>query len=224
MIRCAIVDALIDANGHTNGEIARMRMPLSLVQYPVRSLIAGVLNLIHFVGTFSNHACRCHTGHVLDVFGMFCILTFFSLHQCCTILALEYQIAVSDAMFATLQGILCALAWTASQLFYSDPACEATEFCGFVVCCFPALLSHLLISSRYLHVQYSRPLLRGVFGALLVAAIAQWADQPRHVGMMFCQPESPVQLHGVWHLGTSSALLALYQCYRGVKATAAKKD
>ena len=57
MQRCGLVDS-------------ETKEELSLRHFPGRSLLCGALNLLHFLGTFSNHACRCHTGHVLDVLGM----------------------------------------------------------------------------------------------------------------------------------------------------------
>ena len=85
----------------------------------------------------------------------------------------------------------------------------------------PALLCHAFIAMRHTQVIYNTTQLVAALVALLVAAVAQWADQPRHVGMLVCAPKSPFQLHGLWHLGTSSALLLIYTCYRTVRAAPA---
>ena len=40
-----------------------------LAVQPTVGVIGALANCGHFLGSFVNHACRCHTGHVLDVFG-----------------------------------------------------------------------------------------------------------------------------------------------------------
>ena len=127
---------------------------------------------------------------------------------------MEFKIQINTALFTAAQAAVVALSWKYSQSYYSDKQCEATEFYGFVLCLLPALLCHTFIAMRHEQVVYNRTQLVAALVALVVAAIAQWADQPRHVGMLVCSPKSRFQLHGLWHLGTSSALLLIYTCYR----------
>lgn len=39
--------------------------------FPEVGILAGVSNILHACGTFTNHACRCYMGHVWDVAGMY---------------------------------------------------------------------------------------------------------------------------------------------------------
>ena len=48
--------------------------------HPSLSILYGLANLHHFCGTFTNHACRCHTGHVWDAAGMYGVVFFLALY------------------------------------------------------------------------------------------------------------------------------------------------
>ena len=46
----------------------------TLLHEPIVSLTMAIANVVHFAGTFLNHASRCYLLHRLDVAGMFCIV------------------------------------------------------------------------------------------------------------------------------------------------------
>ena len=83
------------------------------------------MNLLHFGGSFTNHACRCHIGHVLDVFGMYAAIWFLTalagaqlcLRNKCNMATQQYS------MFAAyLLGL--PLLWKISQYYYVSPERE----------------------------------------------------------------------------------------------------
>eukprot|EP00730_Choanoeca_flexa_P014685 TRINITY_DN6512_c0_g1_i3.p1 TRINITY_DN6512_c0_g1~~TRINITY_DN6512_c0_g1_i3.p1 ORF type:complete len:239 (+),score=28.24 TRINITY_DN6512_c0_g1_i3:9-725(+) len=86
----------------------------------------AVIHALHATGSFLNHACRCHRGHVYDVFGMY--LAVFSL------VALFFARTSVGSSFnhvaAIWTGCMVTSAivfWPLSQYFYSDPLCHPTE-------------------------------------------------------------------------------------------------
>lgn len=89
--------------------------------HPLLSIANGAMNCIHAVGTAYNHACRCHTGHRVDCFGMFGIIAFVSAY---TLLRL---VARADgkqgrsgvvALFLALFGLLLVPLWTITGDMY----------------------------------------------------------------------------------------------------------
>ena len=214
MIRCAVVDFLNPPLDRT----ARF----SLRSYPALELLCGLLNAIHGFGTFTNHACRCHFGHVLDVWGMFLILSFYSILQLCTLQVLRHSndtVGISTSHVVALQAGAAIALWPASQHFYADSWCEAFELIGFIACLLPCLLGHFVIHRQHKHIQYNiRSVLKAV-GCLLAGAVAQSLDQPRHGFPEFCRPDSLLQLHALWHLLTGVALILMFEVYRTVQVT-----
>lgn len=219
-LRCGILDW---SQTKQNGS------ELSLQGQAMLEVLCAVLNFIHFVGTFSNHACRCQLGHSLDVLGMFSILTFISLYQWFVLLTLELRRAgssfgwlINDKAFLVVQVGILAILWPLSQRRYDDPLCESTEFIGFVCCIVPCLVAQVILAYRHPSVCYDYKKVFGALGLLLVSTVCQHIDQPRHhepqdlpeLSKLVCEPKSLVQLHAVWHLGTASALVLLFQCYR----------
>ena len=219
MLRCGLVDDEV-----VYGEPLR----LSLRAAPELSWGAAIANVLHFVGTFSNHACRCHVGHVLDVFGMLNILSFFSIYMCCTLRALDNPVGVrprtggvegaNPELVIGLQIVVGAALWPASQLSYDHPWCEAAELGGFVCCLLPAAVAYALIRRRHASVRFDTRRMVRALVVLLVSVACQTLDQPRHgFPAWLCSPGSVLQLHGAWHLGTAYSLWTLFAVLRDVE-------
>eukprot|EP01104_Vermistella_antarctica_P001069 TRINITY_DN11132_c0_g1_i1.p1 TRINITY_DN11132_c0_g1~~TRINITY_DN11132_c0_g1_i1.p1 ORF type:complete len:384 (+),score=31.54 TRINITY_DN11132_c0_g1_i1:113-1153(+) len=67
-IYCAAYDWLVKSPNNP------ARNPM--VAYPLISLVSGVANCLHAVGTFTFHSCRCHEGHRMDCGFMFAVTSF----------------------------------------------------------------------------------------------------------------------------------------------------
>lgn len=185
----------------------------SLAATPGREAISAVVNLIHFCGTFWNHSCRCHGGHVLDVFGMFSVLSFLSLHKWFQVLERASGLGAPTWLFAVVQVVVCGLLWPLCHLRYDDAECEHRELFGFIGSLLPALVA----DAAFKPASYG-PGAKYFFGALalLVLSLAcQSIEQPRHGHAdTFCDPDSPFQLHAVWHVGTAVAAVVVFQAQR----------
>jgi len=202
MARCAAVDAYA-----TDAPLGSLRAA------PAREALFAFANAIHFCGTFWNHSCRCHGGHVLDVFGMLGVLAFLSLHKGCQILDRRRGEPVPFALFAAAYAALTAALWPYCQLFYADAACEFREVAFFLGALAPALLAEIP-RPRAEYTGRGRTLFAVALAALVSGFACQSLDQPRHVGRRFCAPASPCQLHAAWHVLTALAALCIFEAQR----------
>ena len=185
----------------------------SLRASPAREAVSGAVNLVHFFGTTSNHACRCHGGHVFDVFGMFGVLTFLSLHKWAQV-AERAGARVSDGAFVGAQVAVCAGLWPLCQSFYADPGCERLEILGFAGSLAPAVLADA-VARPAAYGPRGRACFCGAAGLLAASLACQTLDQPRHgFGAWSCAPESPFQLHALWHGGTALAAVLVFEAQR----------
>ena len=206
MARRAVVDARNEAAAP----------PGSLAAAPGREAASAVVNLIHACGTTWNHACRCHGGHVLDVFGMFSVLSFLSLHKVAQAWERAGGAAASGGAFAAAQAALCAALWPLCHHYYADEACERVELLGFV----GSLLPFVVADAWRRPARYDargRACFAAALGLLLVAFVCQSVDQPRHGFASLCDPESVFQLHAAWHAGTAVAALLVFEAQRSAR-------
>ena len=132
MIKCAVDDWQRQRQPSSRG--ARLNL---LRAQPLLSLLNGVCNIGHAMGTFFNHSCRCHPGHVMDVAGMYSVILWLAVFLCYR--AARAMLSGSGSVVAApprrweqwiivLMFALCYVPlWNASHAFYADPWCQSVE-------------------------------------------------------------------------------------------------
>jgi len=188
-----------------------------LMDHPILSFISGTANIIHAVGTFTNHACRCWPGYQMDVTGMYLVLLFPSVINFLHIYrnkirgsdsppspSQPHLTSTSTTTAAIIIAVLCYLGFGfllfLSTYFIEDP--------GFIVAFTIAVItaSFLYRWRHEIDVPRHISLLVICVGFLLLGYLLWLADRLRLV----CSPTSPLQLHALWHVSTAFSLLALY--------------
>jgi len=195
-----------------------------LMDHPILSFLSGTVNIIHAIGTFTNHACRCWPGYQMDVTGMYLVLMFPSLINFLHIHRNKQRknessppqtpaspatpsltsTSTSTSTTAIIIGVLCYLGF-AFLLFLSTYIVEDP---GLIVVMKVAAITFTFLY-RWRHecdVPRHSSLLVACLGFLLLGYGMWLADRLRVV----CSPTSVVQLHAIWHVSTAISLLTLY--------------
>eukprot|EP00040_Diaphanoeca_grandis_P003985 m.26620 g.26620 ORF g.26620 m.26620 type:complete len:284 (-) comp15476_c0_seq1:94-945(-) len=181
--------------------------------HPEFSVVFGLCNVTHSFGSFANHACRCHTGHRLDVFGMYCAVlgvVWLYFGRLC------YAVAGGSKAFAgartygyiAVYVLMCVAIYPWAGLRYSDPRCKPRE--DFTVTSMVIVAGMCAFGTQRVSNPNSsaRWITTGVT-MLVGGKIAQELDQRR----IWCDPESPIQGHALWHAATAYAIYAAYGYY-----------
>jgi len=205
----------VDANNSMSEKNKEQKNLVS--EYPLISIIWGILNVIHAVGTFSNHACRCHVGHKWDVIGMCLIVYYLVLYNMGRILnrirPIRNWLNQLVIIFFLLFLIGFIIIYSLSDLFYSDQHCEFRE---------ATMLGSLIVINFLLILYYERShqiiINRKYFQIAFISLIGGFASHLMDKKKVFCNPISLYQGHSVWHLLTSSAMLSVYFYLRSEEA------
>eukprot|EP00300_Choanocystis_sp_HF-7_P025074 c26738_g1_i1.p1 GENE.c26738_g1_i1~~c26738_g1_i1.p1 ORF type:complete len:283 (+),score=31.81 c26738_g1_i1:34-882(+) len=184
----------------------------------------GVANVVHFVGTFTNHACRCHFGHRLDAFGMYSVVWVMLAYELCVLLRLSINAPATQSpfLFVAVFGIGETFLWSHADVFYGRQ-CELRELCTMVMLIgtfFACALGHLRLISRLdrsPQVSYEMPHLQKAVACLAVGFVAHSLDKAN----ILCWPDSPLQGHAIWHIATA---LALHFAYRFMRSESHVSD
>ena len=101
------------------------------VVWPELSLLWGIVNIIHGVGTFMNHSCRCHVGHRLDVFGMYAATSLIMFTNFLRVVHYHQRIYRNrNLMFGFMWlyvFMLCIIWTTVTDFYYRNPVTEHVE-------------------------------------------------------------------------------------------------
>merc|ERR1711865_774919 len=171
-----------------------------LAVQPTVGVIGALANCGHFLGSFVNHACRCHTGHVLDVFGMYAAIWFL------TSLAFSQWQGLNVRSFSILYVCPLPLCWICSQFYYSDPAREPMEN-GVVT------TMVVLIAVCFYRLGISKDTIGKILLLMLFGKVAQELDIRR----IYCEPSSMIQGHAVWHVATAIVMqLVVLELRKGI--------
>eukprot|EP00039_Didymoeca_costata_P009768 m.130153 g.130153 ORF g.130153 m.130153 type:complete len:292 (+) comp14595_c0_seq7:88-963(+) len=189
------------------------------------SVIGVVLNIIHFLGSFMNHACRCHTGHRMDVFGMYVAIFYLIWVIFCSLVVkilapYPDMLTKTDltknlpALYAVMGfGAICF--WFLSDLYYHDHRCKSREdfvVTGLVIVGLGmSVVIARLSSSEKRKKSSSRWIIIAVV-ALGLGKIAQEMDQNK----ILCYPKSLIQGHAIWHVATAIAMYCGYMHLRSL--------
>jgi len=183
-----------------------------ILTFPFLSFVSGLANIVHAIGTFTNHACRCHSGHRWDVMGMCATTLFLALYNASRFLVLTVPLKrrlwarYFPSVFSVAFLLGCMLLYLLSDLYYNDPRCEAREaimlgsliFVNFVGCiCFNHFSSKTTSDSNFFY-----------FAILMV--MMGFTFHQMDVRKILCNPTGMIQLHGLWHLFTAAALHFFY--------------
>ncbi|KJE89626.1 hypothetical protein CAOG_01062 [Capsaspora owczarzaki ATCC 30864] len=213
--------------GTTQASSVNKARPLNLIRAnPILSVVFGVINIVHAVGTFTNHSCRCLEGHILDVAGMYSVIYLFLclsalkyIHGAVVLAAKEKPLTLSDATLpdrAIAAFLLCLAAgvfglYQISQLPYSDARTAPRETLTVASMVIVALILH----AAYAHAVRSRiasqPRLIVIAVLLLIAAFGL---HQMDIARILCNPDSLFQGHAAWHVMTCGSLSLVYSYHR----------
>lgn len=211
--------------------------------HPLLSIANGAMNCIHAVGTAYNHACRCHTGHRVDCFGMFGIIAFVSAYTLLRLVArADGKQARSGvvALFLALFGLLLVPLWTITgDMYYPLSLHQETRVFIMVllpvwtctnmsVCVHHGKLTRLFVVATCLCVGQAIVCI-GLYiwrysghsvadhkrvGAALGLLLLCAVMQEADKRHILCWPRSLVQGHAMWHVGNAVVLVVAYQYLR----------
>jgi len=195
-----------------------------LVEYPLISFLWGVVNVFHFVGTFSNHASRTHVGHVLDVIGMCAVAWFQTIYLIVRVLDLQHSVRKNLSQYVLGSGVVFVLGMVVivcfSDLHYAHSSCEGREV---------MMLGSLIIVSLAFLAAYAvrtKPTISHNDNAVYLSAALMLVGVVCHradMGKVVCFPTSIFQLHAVWHLLTAGSLVCTYTYLRSETAARQKR-
>jgi len=157
-----------------------------LAAQPMVGVIGAVANCGHFLGSFVNHACRCHFGHVLDVFGMYAAIWFLTSLSFC-----QWR-NVRARTFAMLYLWMLPLFFACSQFYYADPMREPMEN-GMVT----LMVIGCTYSASWLGIS------KATIGKIVLLLVFGKMAQELDIRRIYCVPDSMIQGHAVWHVATA---------------------
>ena len=80
----------------------------------ILSVINGIANCAHAMGSWLNHACRCQLGHRLDLTGMWLIVAFISLYS------LTRRASIKTYAFTVIFMLIAYALWIISDIYYPE--------------------------------------------------------------------------------------------------------
>jgi len=190
----------------------------SLVSQPLISIICGIMNVVHAIGTFTYHSCRCEEGHRLDVSAMFTVTAFPLFYNGYRLLTTQNTSFRSRKSVGSVKSILFCFAyimffilaffWT-HHTFYSDLVRDLLM--GVLI--FLDLLVTIYYSQTRLEANEGSRFngLLGLTVCLLAFGLTAHTLDRFHIA---CYPDSPIQGHAIWHVTTACALSVIYYMCR----------
>ena len=207
-------------------------VPTNLIRrFPSLTLMYGLANILHAVGTFTNHASRCHLGHRLDLTGMWAASFFSSLFSAFKLLNLyapslfNTQATPGNDSLPTFFYPLYLMTswghWLLSDVHYphSYEGIEPRLVFLNVGLVAASELPYFLYTRRWNAKHSPSPSDRWVVrpdviacGVVCIAlgAVLGHLDAYKYV----CDPDSWVQLHAIWHVLACACLFSMYLFYR----------
>jgi len=191
-----------------------------LMDHPVLSFVSAAVNIVHAIGTFANHACRCWPAYQLDVTGMYlvlmfpCVINLLHIHRNKN-RSVDASPSLSHRASPTSTdplAIVIALALYFGLAFLLFLSTYIIEDPGLLV-----VLILTVMTTSFLQRWRHEPgvprypfLLAMALGFLALGYLSWLADRLRLV----CSPTSPFQLHALWHISTAVSLLVVYLHHR----------
>jgi len=183
---CGMFDTLIVADSPRNG----------ITKHPIISVVHGFINCYHFLGTFMNHSCVCIIGFNLDVSGMYAVTSFTILYCLLGLLKRFAHLKISIGWVSVLQMILIPI------YYYISTKIGDKLMAGIVILVVLSSAGYYYCNRTLMHLT-----LGVVATCLFLIGYAVWLLEVWH---LFCFPNSFFQLHAVWHIFTSMAILFVY--------------
>jgi len=193
-----------------------------LTDFPLLTLLNGAVNLIHAVGTFTNHACRCNPGHRWDVTGMCMTALWLVCYNICRIIALKLNYKARDnalsrnsmaQVILAVYGVLFVpgsiLLYKLSDLPYSNHGWELREtsmLASLIISSLILVASYYFLTKGLPNVQLDYRFLGLSVQFLLLGVMCHKID----VHQLLCWPHSPLQFHACWHALTCSSLFFVF--------------
>jgi hypothetical protein len=175
----------------------------------ILSMINGLANCGHAVGSWLNHACRCQFGHRLDLTGMWLIISFIALYS------LTRRQTIKTTIFTFIFLIITYLLWVVSDVYYPESYDnrEKTLTVALIVIFF---LSELVQMKWRPITKKQMKLLALGATTLAVGTVCGHLDASKIV----CWPHSWFQLHAIWHVCAACTVFAIYEYFRCEKSIA----
>lgn len=178
----------------------------------ILSLINGLANCAHAMGSWLNHACRCQLGHRLDLTGMWLIIAFISFYS------LIRHAHIKTSLFTLIFMINGFILWIISDIYYPQSYDNEEKILTTILIVIFALSECFHLRSNSITRKQLKWLGLGAL-SLIIGVISGQLDASKIV----CWPHSWFQLHAVWHMCAACSVFATYEYFRADTPFIAKK-
>jgi len=146
-----------------------------ILRRPELTIAFALGNMYHFLGTFFNHACCCHIGHVADAGGMYSIIFFISVYNIGRISKLpEFYPNCKEGkrtrvmLVVYILGSLLLIPY--ADVYYSSELCKFRETLGVACLAISAALTYSYYFYRSEKLSRSRLQFQWAISALMLLA------------------------------------------------------
>jgi hypothetical protein len=215
------------------------QVPNPLFRYPHITMVNGIFNILHGLGSFWNHACECGAGGRADVSGMLSVTVFPLFYTPVQLLLISdgKQSNASSCTKPCFDGLVSMIPPIGQTLFFVlvwfDVAPSTLTFTIVMACTvgiLPLVFAYLYCwrnKGKIMKATAGRPQqqhrLRLWLYPLGLACFGfgYWAWE-LDVDKVWCFQEGVLKVlqgHAVWHLLTAVALICVYWLYRSEELT-----
>jgi len=184
-------------------------IPNLMVRYPIFSMLIGLSCIYLFLGSFLYHASLTHTFQMLDITGMYAVALGFLAYIVFRFMPTRY--AKRKSKFKSSHHLIIPVAMLINLLFLGG-MWEIN-----VNILFPIIILIILVLRIYYDRSNDRkkqlPYQRFAHLSVIVGVVAFvcWILDRQDV---WCNPESILQGHAVWHVLCAASILLLYLSFR----------
>ncbi|CAF0751887.1 unnamed protein product [Adineta ricciae] len=178
----------------------------------ILSLINGLANCAHAIGSWLNHACRCQLGHRLDLTGMWLIIAFISFYS------LIRHANIKTFLFTLIFMVNGFILWIMSDIYYPQSYDNEEKILTTILIVIFALSECFHLRSKSITAKQLKWFGLGAL-SLIIGVVSGQLDASKIV----CWPHSWFQLHAVWHMCAACSVLAIYEYFRADTSFISKK-
>jgi len=184
-------------------------IPNLMVRYPMFSILIGLSCLYLFLGSFLYHASLTHTFQMLDITGMYAVALSFLAYIIFRFMPTRY--AKRKSKFRSSHHLIIPLVMLLNLLFLGG------MWQVNVNVLFPIILLIIFSLTIYYNRSYNLkkqlPYQRFAHLSIIIGVIAFicWILDRQDV---WCNPDSLLQGHAIWHILCATSILFLYLSFR----------
>jgi len=184
-------------------------IPNLIVRYPMFSILIGLSCIYLFLGSFLYHASLTHTFQMLDITGMYAVALSFLAYIIFRFTPIRY--AKRKAKFKSSHHLIIPAVMLINLLFLGGMWRVNVNILFPIIVLIIITLGVYYNRSRSLLTQLPYQRLAQLSVAIGVIAFVCWILDRQD---LWCNPDSLVQGHAVWHLLCAASILLSYLSFR----------